>query len=86
MRDNQTGEVVGTYRIITPDVAQNRLVQRNKNSTSPTYSQSDEASTLMEVGRAWTQRLSQRLGGLALVENTLNFAKENATPLSWAVH
>lgn len=38
VRDNQTGEVVGTYRIITPDVAQKPVGTPNKNSTSPTYS------------------------------------------------
>ncbi len=78
VRDNQTGEVVGTYRIITPDVAQKTGWYTQQEFDISDLLQSDEASTLMEVGRACVHK-DFRNGSVVLLlwKATLNFAKEN---------
>ena len=78
VRDNQTGEVVGTYRIITPDVAQKTGWYTQQEFDISDLLQSDEASTLMEVGRACVHK-DFRNGSVVLLlwKATLSFAKEN---------
>ena len=78
IRNSQTGEVVGTYRIITPDVAKKTGWYTQQEFDISELLNSDEAPTLMEVGRACVHK-DFRNGSVVLLlwKATLNFAKEN---------
>ena len=82
IRDTRTGNVVGTYRIITPDVAAKIGWYSQQEFDISNLLQSDEAATLMEVGRACVHP-DYRSGAVVLLlwKATLNFAKENGYKL-----
>lgn len=82
VRDTRSGDVVGTYRIITPDVAAKIGWYSQQEFDISDLLQSDAAATLMEVGRACVHP-DYRSGAVVLMlwKATLNFAKQNGYKL-----